>query len=269
MNAVNNSAKPAKRAPRLLTVKAAWRITPNMIRVTLHGADLHEIAEGCEGANCKLFLPTPGQPREDFATQLEEGPRPTTRTYTVRYFRKDLGEIDIDFVAHGDNGPASAWAGQARPGDFCGFAGPGPVKLTSFHADWFLLAADMSAIPVVAATLEAMPRDSIGVAIFEVLDEADRQPIAAPPGVVQHWIVTPESRVPSLRQEQMIRDLNWPTGRVQTCIAGESSVIQGLRRHLQVELGLPREDTYISGYWKIGLVEDEHQNMKRQERLSA
>ncbi|MGY9048432.1 hypothetical protein P775_23800 [Puniceibacterium antarcticum] len=263
MNILNESRKPARPAPRLLLVKSAGRITPNMIRVTLHSADLGDIVEGCEGANCKLMLPEQDQPLEDFSRQLTDGPRPTTRTYTVRHFRKEACEMDIDFVAHGDYGPASAWAARARPGDFCGFAGPGRVKVPSFYADWYLLAADMSAIPVVAATLEAMPQDARGVAIFEIPTAADRQTIVAPTGVRQHWIVTPETGQPSPLQERLIREIDWPDGRVQTCIAGESSVINGLRQYLQVERGLPRDDTYISGYWKIGLVEDEHQNMKR------
>jgi len=240
-----------------------------MIRVTLTDDDLDDIAEGCEGANCKLMIPAPGQSRAAFLDQLANGPRPTTRTYTVRHFRKALSEIDIDFVAHGDNCPASAWAEQSRAGDFIGFAGPGPVKLTSFHADWYLLAADLSALPVVAATLEAMPKSARGIAFFEVPDEADRQKIAAPPGIVQHWIVTPPGDLPSLLHERLIRSFDWPAGCVQTCIAGESSVIKSLRQHINVERMVPREDTYISGYWMRGLVEDEHQTMKRQESASV
>ena len=59
--------------------------------------------------------------------------------------------------------------------------------------------------------------------------------------------------------------MEWPPGRVQTCIAGESSVIKSLRDHLRNERSLPKADTYISGYWKIGLVEDDHQAQKRAE----
>jgi hypothetical protein len=38
-----------------------------------------------------------------------------------------------------------------------------------------------------------------------------------------------------------------------------------IRDHLNNTRQVPRKDTYISGYWKIGLVEDEHQKMKRAE----
>lgn len=50
---------------------------------------------------------------------------------------------------------------------------------------------------------------------------------------------------------------------MQVCIAGESGVIRALRGLLVNEKQLAREDTYIAGYWKIGLVEDEHQKAKR------
>ena len=80
-----------------------------------------------------------------------------------------------------------------------------------------------------------------------------------------HWLVHPTPDAPSTQQEDFIRALDWPTGRVQTCIAGESGVIRSLRAFLHQEKALPRGDTYISGYWKVGLVEDEHQKMKRAE----
>ena len=40
--------------------------------------------------------------------------RPHVRNYTVRRFDPEALELDIEFVAHGDEGPASAWALAAR-----------------------------------------------------------------------------------------------------------------------------------------------------------
>lgn len=265
MNQTANNGKPS-RAPRLLTVARVARLTPNMIRITFAGPELDGFPAGREGANCKIMLPRSGQNREEFAAQLDgAGPKPVTRTYTVRHFRQSPAELDIDFVIHGNEGPASYWASHAKPGDFCGIAGPGPVKVAHFEADWYLLAADMSALPVAAATLEAMPEDAKGIALFEVMSEADRQRLSVPPGINVHWLVQPDPHVPSRAQEQFFRAIDWPAGRVQTCIAGESGVIRSLRAFLHQEKALPRADTYISGYWKIGLIEDEHQKVKRAE----
>lgn len=249
--------------PRLLTVKRAWYLTPNMIRVTFAGPELSGFPEGREGANCKLMIPEPGEGREDFAHRLENGPAPVRRTYTVRHYRAKVQELDIDFVAHGDNGPASRWASQAKAGAFLGFAGPSQPKITTFDADWYLIAADPSALPIAASTLEAMPADAVGIALFEITSPEDRQELKAPKGIEQHWLVHPDPHRVSTQQEDAIRALDWPEGRVQTCIAGESGVIRSLRSFLHREKNVPREDTYISGYWKIGLVEDEHQKMKR------
>ncbi|MEM1429743.1 MAG: siderophore-interacting protein [Pseudomonadota bacterium] len=254
-----------KPLPRILTVKSAWHLTPNMIRVTFSGDGLEGLPEGRASANCKLMLPEPGESRPAFLRRLEEGPAPVRRTYTVRHHRPDAGELDIDFVDHGDAGPASAWARQAAAGAFLGFAGPGPVKVKEFVADYYVLAADMSAIPVVAATLEAMPADARGLALFEITAPEDRQDLVAPPGIDLRWYIHATPSVTSSRMIDEIRAMPWPDGRVQTCIAGEHEAIRAIRDFLLTEKRLPREDTYISGYWKIGLVEEEHQDLKRTE----
>ncbi|MEM6325099.1 MAG: siderophore-interacting protein [Pseudomonadota bacterium] len=251
--------------PRLLTVKDAWHLTPNMIRVVFAGPELEGFPEGCEGGNCKIMLPELDESRDAFAQRLADGSKLVRRTYTVRAFDAEHRELTIDFVAHGDNGPASHWAHRAKPGSFLGFAGPSGPKVTQFVADWYLVAADPSALPVAAATLEAMPRDAKGIAVFEITAAEDAQDIDAPSGIEMHWLVHPDPNTPSTAQETFVRALDWPEGRVQTCIAGESGVIKSLRAFLHQEKAIPRGDTYISGYWKIGLVEDEHQKVKRQE----
>lgn len=143
--------------------------------------------------------------------------------------------------------------------------GPSAPKTLGYDADWYLIAADLSALPIASVTLEALPRDARGVAIFEVPTKEDCQDIDIPDGIEVHWLVHPEAHVHSSAQKAFVHGLDWPEGRVQTCIAGESGVIKALRGFLHNDKQIPRGDTYISGYWKIGLVEDEHQKMKRAE----
>ena len=257
-----------KRVPKILTAVAAWSLTPNMIRVTFTAPEIGDMDPSCAGANCKLFLPDPSQSLDDFTAQLHAGLRPTVRTYTVRNIRPDQNEMDIDFVNHGDGGPASAWARLAKAGSFIGFAGPGPVKVTSFYADSYLVVADMSALPVAAATLEAMPDDAKGTAIFEIMSADDQQNFHIPAGIDVQWIVNSDPHVSSPVIPNMISAMDWPDGTVQTCIAGESGMIKTLRQELLVARGMPKADCYISGYWKIGLIEDEHQQLKRAEATS-
>lgn len=236
-----------------------------MIRVTLHADWVHDLADGIEGAHCKLFLPKADQSAEEFVASFEGGPKPDTRTYTIRFIRPSVGEMDIDFVDHGDAGPASAWARRVKAGDICGFGGPGPVKMNEFFADTYIVAADMSALPVASAALEAMPRDAKGMAFFEITDPEDRQDINAPDGVEIHWLVHPDAHIVPTQSVDLIKALPPFDGTVQTCIAGESSMIKALRQELIVERGLSKKEAYIAGYWKIGLVEDEHQKVKRSE----
>lgn len=256
----------AKRpGPRVLTVQSAGRLTPNMIRVVFAGPELDGFPEGRAGGNCKLLIPEPGEDRDRFIARLADGPAPVKRTYTVRAYDPVQQTLTIDFVAHGEDGPAARWASHAKPGDYLGFAGPSTPKVAHFEADWYLVAADLSALPVAAAALEAMPRDAKGVAIFEITSPEDRQQIDMPEGIETHWLIHPDPHSASTAQEELIRRLDWPDGRVQTCIAGESGVIRALRAFVTQEKALPRKDAYISGYWKIGLVEDEHQKVKRAE----
>lgn len=256
------NAKP-NRTLRLMTVTHRYHLTPNMIRVTLKAPFVAGLPDGIEGAHCKIYLPEREETPHAFELRLGNGPRPAMRTYTIRHVRQKVEEIDVDFVDHGDTGLASAWARAAQPGDVCGFGGPGPVKLKAFYADFYIVAADMSALPVAAATLEAMPRDARGIALFEVTSRDDIQKINAPDDVVVHWLDHPEPQRASTQVPDIIRALPDFSGRVQTCIAGESSVIQALRGHLMNDRKLEKADAYISGYWKIGLVEDEHQEFKR------
>lgn len=258
-----------KKSLRPLWVVARRHITPNMIRVTLKADWVQELPSGIEGAHCKVFLPGENQTEADFRRQLEDGPRPTVRTYTIRYIRPLKGELDIDFVDHGDAGPASAWARKCVPGDVCGFAGPGPIKLKSYFADYYIVAADMSALPVAAATLEAMPRDAKGVAFLEVTDPKDQQTIDAPAGIDMRWLIHPKPHEPAVQSRRAIEALPQFQGSVQTCIAGESGLIKALRTEILSHRGIPKENAYISGYWKIGFIEDEHQEMKRADAANA
>ena len=154
---------------------------------------------------------------------------------------------------------------NAKAGDFLGMRGPSAPKIDEYYADWYLLAADMSALPVVSATLESMPDDARGVAIFEVQTKDDIQELNIPKGIEAHWLVHSNPNIPSTAQLDFIREMDWPDGVCQTCIAGESGVIKAIRQFLTSEAEVPRKDTYISGYWKIGLIEDEHQIEKRAE----
>jgi len=144
-----------KRAARVLTVTAAYSLTPNMRRVTLFGEDLASFPEQAEGAYFKLVFPS------------DNPDRPTLRTYTISQYRRDTHEIDVDFMLHNSadgtvEGVAVSWAIRASAGDIMPIFGPGLATLINRDADAFVLAADMTALPALAANFASLPATATG-----------------------------------------------------------------------------------------------------------
>ena len=258
-----------RRRPRFVRLKRSVRLTPNMQRLTVTGEELAGFPQGQQGAHIRIMLPAEGQSESAFVTQLEQGrSRPTMRTYTVRHHRPEANEIDIDFAIHA-HGHACHWALSAQPGDLLAIAGPGSKKLTDFSAAWYLLVADMTAIPAAAAVLEEMPRDAVGHAVFEIASADDRQPMQAPPGIEMHWLINPAPDVPGDRQLATVKALPWRSGTPGVFVAGEASVMKSLRQFLTEEKGLDRKAIYASAYWKIGLREEQLRKLKDREAAAA
>lgn len=246
---------PDKPNPRCLTVLARELISPHMLRITLGGSAMADFPPARESAYVKLRFAQPGSRR------------PLLRTYTIRAQRPEA--IDIDFVRHGDGGPASRWAESVCIGQSVDVGGPGPVKRVDNRADWFLLVGDMTALPAIAANIEALPRTARGHAVIEVMDAADIQTLDAPPGLRLDWHVNPyPGQAPELLVNA-VAALDWMAGRPSVWAACEFSAMQRLRRHFHDTRGLARETLYISSYWQYGADETRHKDIKRRDAMSA
>lgn len=238
-------------APRELQVLRTTPITPHMLRITLGGAGMQDFPPEQESAYVKLLFPQPGDAR------------PLMRTYTVR--RQRGGEIDIDFVLHDHTGPASAWAQSAQVGDRILVGGPGARKLINPDADWFLLAGDMTALPAISVNLEMLPETARGWAVIAVAGETDIQSLLHPPGIDIHWIVDSPMHEGEYAILEHIRGLPWPDGRVSVWAACEFGEMRQLRQYFRTERELPASHRYVSSYWKRGLSEDQHKQVKRED----
>ncbi|WP_437321490.1 siderophore-interacting protein [Sorangium sp. So ce385] len=256
-------AAAARTPPRLLEVLRATSITPHLRRITLGGEALAGFPAGSGGAHIKVFLPRDGQSAPELPTLGPDGPvwppaprRPITRTYSVRRYDARAGELDVDFVLHGDDGPASRWARRVEPGGRIGVAGPsGPDPMLG-PADWYLLAGDLAALPAIGALLEALPATARGHAFIAVPDEADVQPIASPPAVALTWLPLRGRHAPGPELEDAVRALEWPPGRAFAWVAGEASSVRAIRDHLRNERGLGRDAMYAVPYWKADRAEE-------------
>ncbi|GGO80297.1 siderophore-interacting protein [Marinobacterium nitratireducens] len=235
-------------APRELTVLRRHQLTTNMLRLTLGGPGMESFPADQASAYIKLMLPAQGQSR------------PVVRTYTVRAQRDQ--EIDVDFVTHADAGPASSWAMQARVGDRILVGGPGPKKMIDHSADWFLLVGDMTALPAISANLEQLPQDASGHAIIEVIDRTDIQELSAPDNLKIHWLLNPHPGCAPELLLNRVRELDWPGRRPAVWCACEFSAMRNLRDHFRSRQDLDRSNLYISSYWKLGAIEEEHKALK-------
>jgi len=189
---------------------------------------------------------------------------PVTRTYTVRWVDAEAQRLAIDFVVHGDEGLAGPWAASVRPGERIVFAGPGGGYAPDPSADHHVLVGDDSALPAIAAALEALPRDAVGHALVEVATDADVQPVDAPAGVEVTWLLRGDAPA---GEASLLADavtaLDWPDGRVQVFAHGEREAMKALRR-VFADRGVPRADLSLSGYWAYGRTEDRFQAEKRE-----
>jgi NADPH-dependent ferric siderophore reductase len=82
----------------------------------------------------------------------------------------------VDFVLHGDNGPASAWAPAARVGDQLVVTGARGAYRIDPEAGWTLLVADETALPAVGTIMDEAPAGEApaGAPVLLVAEVADQ-----------------------------------------------------------------------------------------------
>ncbi|MFT4727374.1 MAG: NADPH-dependent ferric siderophore reductase [Granulosicoccus sp.] len=245
-----------KRKARELSVTAAVQLTPNMRRLTLHGEELASFPDDVEGSYFKLVFPG------------EDPEKPVLRTYTVAKYRQDLREMDVDFMLHTCpdgtvGGVAAPWAIQVQLSDKIGIFGPGPATFINADADWYLLAADMTALPALVATLGRLPADAKGYIIIEIIADEDRQELPIPTGIELIWVVNPNPGSDDSPLFLAIKELAWLEGTVAVWAACEFKTMKKTRQYFKQDRNVEKSHLYISSYWKKGLQEEEHKIAKR------
>ncbi|MFF2496108.1 siderophore-interacting protein [Agromyces sp. NPDC058064] len=187
------------------------RLSPHFVRVTFRGDELRDLGWDGPDQRIKVILPLDdsdgdgdGDGFGHFPTgddwfgswrALPDERRNPIRTYTIRDARPGQGELDVDFVAHGDSGPASRWIARAEAGERMLLIAPDatsdePSGGWEWHpgdASTLLIAGDETAVPAVSAILEQLPADAQGAVFLEVPDAADALELRAPAGVSVQW----------------------------------------------------------------------------------
>ena len=233
---------------RRLEVLRVVDITPRMRRITLGGEQLAGFASLGSDDHIKLLFAQNAAEQAALESPTfsvkGEGPQPAMRDYTPRRIDLSSGELDIDFVLHGD-GPASTWAEQAKPGQHLHIAGPRGSMIVPDIFDSYLLVGDETAIPAIARRLEELPAGRKVLAVIEIADEHEQQALDSAADVEVIWVVRGRDDLLGA-----VRELQVPQGSLYAWVATETKLSRQVRRVLLDEHTLNDEFVKAVGYWR-------------------
>jgi len=215
------SANPYKLFDVVLRHKQ--QLSPHLMRITLASPAVTEMATWAPDQRVKLFFPAAdGSPARlsqgegwyaRFRSMLIDR-RPAMRTYTIRHLRAEASEVDIDFVLHGETGPASRWALRAQPGESMQILAP-DSRFSAQEAGGFewkppqalkqlLLVADATALPAAMGILEelaVLAEPPQTQAFFEVDSREDMLAVPDWPGLSVQWLIRDHATAGTLMVE--------------------------------------------------------------------
>lgn len=256
-----------------LSVSRKEYITPHYISVYFTGDGIERIANTTVGVHNKILVPPKGArkihiPEFDYEKRrwkLQPGETPpVVRTYTHRGIDLEKNEIRIDFVAHGDEGPASAWAIAAEKGDELGVMMKDGKKELYPQTENYLFVGDATAIPCLGAILEDLPETAKGNCIIEVPGKDDEQELQTKADINFLWLHN-ENPQKGSRLAETVKKLDLPTEKRYAHIAAEFSTVKELRQYLREEKRWQRGEFQAFSYWKSGVSEDQSDAERHQE----
>jgi NADPH-dependent ferric siderophore reductase len=241
----------------LTEVVTAAPVGDSFVRVTFGGLDRFRRIGPDDFVY--VLLPPPGRRDLPIDTSfrwsdydaMAEPDRPVGAYYTVRHFRPEAGELDCDVFLHDPAGHVSAWAPGARRGDAAALWGPRsawhPPTATT---DW-LLVADETGLPALAAVLEHRPAETPVRAFVEVDATAERPCVPCGDGIEVTWLERRgrEAGTTDLLVEA-VRSASPPSPTTYAWGGAESRAVSAVRRHLRHEVGLAKERVSMTPYWR-------------------
>lgn len=230
------------------TVTHVETITPRMRRITMIGDGLRTLPVSLPGQWMKIFFPA------------QPGEKPQGRAYTIRRFDPGTATMEVDFVLHGDTGPASRWAGMAQPGDILQLAGPRAGYRIDPLASAQLLIGDATALPAIAAILDALPEGVAAHVFAEVAGDAEEQLFSGRAGLTVDWVHSgTEPPGTTGKLELAVQRAILPAS-PQVWLAGESFMVRAVLTHLLFDRGILHTSIDSAGYWKFGAADHRDSN---------
>lgn len=232
---------------RRLDVLRVTELTPRMRRITLGGAQLQGFTSVGSDDHVKLMFACSAEEQAalDNLNLSRDGLRPTMREYTPRRIDLVAGELDIDFVLHGD-GPASTWAAQAEVGQVLNIAGPRASMVVPDIFDSYLLIGDETAIPAIARRLEELPATRKVLAVIEIEDAQEQQPLESQAQVEVIWVQRHQQNL-----LEVVKDLTLPEGQLYAWVALEKALTRKTKRLLVDEKGVKEDLIKAVAYWRL------------------
>ena len=239
---------------RNIKVTNISQLSPNMKRITFHSKDFIDFPEDEDGGYVKLLF------------KQESSDNSFLRPYTIRSFRKNKLELDIDFSNHfGNQGYATKWASHAKIGDEILISGPGLKKPINENSDWFFFVGDMTALPAISCYLERIPKGAVGFVVLEVISKDDKIKLIKPKNIKIKWVVKSKQN-PSVLVNT-VKEINWLNGKPYVWVACELDKMKSLRHFFQKNKKISKNEMYISSYWKLGLDQEEHKLVKKEDSI--
>jgi NADPH-dependent ferric siderophore reductase len=241
------------------SVVAVEEVHPHLRRITFGGGDLVTFEPAGPDTFLYVLLPPPGRDEltidQSFSweayTDMPEAERPVGAYYTLRRWDRARHELEMLFVLHEPAGPASRWAAAAQPGDRAALWGP----RTAFHppegTERYLLVADETGLPAVAAILDELD-DAVPVHVLaEVADSGAHQDLPTRSTVAVAWLHRDGLEAGTATVLADAAAALEPRGPgTYVWGGGESRAMTGVRKIVRQGWGLPRDSVSLVAYWR-------------------
>lgn len=240
------------------TVLSSRYLTPGMVRLTFGGAGLEGYpSTGVADEYMRFFFPNEKTGRlhlphidELGRWTYPDGGQEAIRcsTYTVRAYRPDAGELDIDFVVH-EGGLASEWAQKARPGDRITVNRPRGIATPPTDATWQLLVCDATGLPALSRMLEQSPKNLQTRVFVEVALAEHELDLPHHDFATVTWLHRSGNGVAPSRLADVVKAMPVSPTPGYIWVAGEQKVVRSIRKYVRQELKLPTERYELVAYW--------------------
>ena len=292
-------AIPAYRLFNVTLLRKRW-LSSSLVSCLFTGEEVAMMKRDGPDQRIKILFPslqgipaslTAHLPWREQLNPLPPAQKPIPRTSTLRAVDAADRLVEVEFVIHGAEGPASAWVISAEPGDALQMVAPNRQ-----HADdsggyeWrphaevarALIVADETALPAVKGILEQVAQLAAPPAlqIFQEVPRAEdcvdwRQYAfaevfwlprdqtrtahgAALLQAVKVNLAVPDSALSAcpasleVEQESLWRSAACKDNRFYGWVAAESSAVRHIRRYLVGERQLASESVSFMAYWSKG-----------------